>query len=85
MRSSDCELLIRRKSMRYIVDRICSTVATCENEKLQICEIDMAKLPDTVREGDVLIEIDGKIRIDEEETAIRRARVKNKLDKLFGS
>lgn len=62
-----------------IIDRIEEAFAVCElivgdKEETKII-IELSKLPDNVRSGDVLARRDGKYIVDEEETTQRRERI----------
>lgn len=56
-----------------IIDRLEEGIAVCEPENGPMVELPLAKLPQGVREGDVLIPNGEGYRIDLEETRRRRA------------
>lgn len=69
--------------IRYIVDRLEEGLAVCETEDKKQAVFPLDKLPDAVREGDVLQELDGVFSRDEEETRRRRENLKERLMGLF--
>lgn len=54
--------------MKYIVDRIEENYAICEDENKKMIEIELKKLPTTIKEGDVILEKDSHYIILENET-----------------
>ena len=56
--------------IRYIVDRLEEGLAVCETEDKKKAVFPLKDLPEAIREGDVLQELDGVFSRDEEETAI---------------
>lgn len=67
---------------KWIVDRIEGETAVCEAENRTHFEIPLAKLP-PVTEGDVLVENNGEIHVDAEETQKRRERIAALSKSLF--
>ena len=65
-----------------IVDRIEGSVAVCEDEKANPIRIGLDQLPENVSEGDVLVQHEGQYQIDISATAGRRARLREKMDRL---
>lgn len=70
--------------MRYIIDRLEEGLAICENERKEMIRLSRESLPQEVKEGDVLNELDGIFSRDEEATETRRREMKKKLMDLFG-
>ncbi|OQB23337.1 MAG: hypothetical protein BWY11_01941 [Firmicutes bacterium ADurb.Bin182] len=66
-----------------IIDRFEGGRAICENNG-SFVEIDISDLPPEASEGDV-IEFDesGKLFVDRQETARRKKRIKDLMEKLF--
>ena len=58
---------------RMTVDRIEDGLAVCEGPDRQMRALPLEMLPEGVREGDCLIEEDGRYLLDPEETQSRRA------------
>lgn len=54
--------------MKYIVDRIEENYAICEDENKKMIEIELKKLPTTIKEGDVILKKDSHYIILENET-----------------
>jgi hypothetical protein len=69
--------------VRLIVDRIEGNLAVCEKSDKSMVDIELTKLPDDVKEGDVLIEKDGNYELDLTETEKRKKRVQALMDDLF--
>lgn len=69
--------------IRYIVDRLEDGLAVCETEDRKKAVFPLKDLPDSLREGDVLNELDGIFSRDEEETSRRRSQMKERLMGLF--
>jgi len=69
--------------MRFIIDRFEEGFALLENpETLEISEYPRAKLPKGAKEGDVLTESDGILRLDSAETESRAARIRERFRKI---
>ena len=67
-----------------VIDRIEDNIAVCENRLNQIIiEIEMAKLPENVKEGSVIKYFDGKYWIDMEEQKNIEERIAQKMDELW--
>lgn len=67
-----------------ILDRFEGRYAICEIDDNTFTQVERSLLPPDAREGDVLrLEKDGRYVIDAEETAMRRARIRSKMDLLF--
>ncbi len=69
--------------MRYTVDRIEETLAVLETEDREMLTIPAAKLPEGVKEGDVLLRREDGFFPDPEEQAVRAARIRKKMDALW--
>ncbi len=66
------------------IDRIEGEFAICEDGNKKLYEISAKKLPIGLKEGDVIIvQENGNIIFDEEETRIRRQEVKNLLNNIL--
>lgn len=69
--------------MRYVVDRIEKGIAVCEDENKNMVNIPKFKLPLGVKEGDIIIEHEGFLKIDNDGTLAERERIRSKMNKLF--
>ncbi len=69
--------------MKVIIDRFEGEFAVCEKENLDMMDIEIKKLPEGVREGDVLIIEGDDIKIDRDETENRKKRIKKLMDDLL--
>lgn len=69
--------------MKFIIDRFEGTIAVCEDEHKKMTNIPKYRLPLEVKEGDVIMEVNGMFQIDDEETNERRKISKQLMDKLF--
>lgn len=58
--------------MKLIIDRIEEKYAVCENEEKEFINIDISKLPNDVKIGDIIILNDGEFIIDKKETKKRK-------------
>ena len=70
--------------MRYTVDRIEGSVAVCEDSDGVMKNIDLKKLPDNVKSGDILVFGDGRFIVDKKATSERRAEIAALQEKLLG-
>ena len=69
--------------MKYAVDRIIDDIVVLENiETKEKKEVNIANVPKTIKEKNILIYINGKYIIDKEEEKIRTLRIIEKLNKL---
>lgn len=68
--------------MKVIVDRFEGSYAVCEDEEQKMINIEIDKLPQGVKEGDVLIIEGDNIKVDKEETEIRRERIRRLMEDL---
>lgn len=69
--------------MKYIIDRFEGTIAVCEDEQKNMVNIPKYRLPLEVKEGDVIIEVNGMLCIDDGETDDRRKKARQLMSKLF--
>lgn len=69
--------------MRYIIDRFEEGLAICEDEEKNMIPIDRSRLPEGVKEGDILTEQDGLLSPDPQAAASRRQAMEERLNKLF--
>lgn len=69
--------------MKYSIDRIENNIAIIENittgEKK---EIEISKLPDNIKEGNILIEEENNYYLDYEEEEKRRKNIKSRFENL---
>ncbi len=72
-----------RFRMKVIVDRFEGSYAVCEDEEQKMINIEIDKLPQGVKEGDVLIIEGDNIKVDKEETEIRRERIRRLMEDLW--
>ena len=68
--------------MRYIIDRMEENYWVLEDPNRKMHWVPKYLLPPDCREGDVLVEEGGIYRLDPQETARRKARLAQKLEKL---
>lgn len=64
--------------MKVIIDRFEGKYAVCQQEDLNMVNIEKSKLPDNAKEGDVLSVFNDAISIDKKETD----RLKKQVEKL---
>lgn len=69
--------------MKYIIDRFEGTYAVCEDENKDMVNIPKYKLPMEAKEGDLLIDDNGIIRIDDREADENRKKMNQMMSKLF--
>lgn len=68
---------------KYIIDRIETGIAICEDDEKKQIHISLSSLP-PVNEGDCIVESEtGVFIIDEIETKNKREKIEKKLKKLF--
>ena len=72
-----------RFRMKVIVDRFEGSYAVCEDEEQKMINIEIDKLPQGIKEGDVLIIEGDNIKVDKEETEIRRERIRRLMEDLW--
>ncbi len=68
---------------KFIVDRFEENFAVLESENGGTVDVEKSLLPEA-KEGDVIILENGMYRIDEDETAQRKAHIKEKMERLLG-
>ncbi len=71
------------QAMKYTIDRFEGTIAVCEDEQKNMVNIPKYRLPLEVKEGDIIVEVEGMLQIDDEETNERRKKAKQLMSKLF--
>ena len=72
------------KEYHYTVDRFEHNYAVCENRDTgEIINIDISKLPENIREGDILIYKDNNYSIDENERKNIEERINEKVKNIF--
>jgi len=69
--------------MRYTIDRFEENFAVCETEAGNQISIGLDRLPDGVREGDIIVLTGETYEIDRGETLARRKRIREKMRNLF--
>lgn len=69
--------------MKYIVDRIESDIAVCEDEKLSIVNIPLSVLPKGAKEGSVMLFKDGAYSLSLKDEEERRNKLFNLMEDLF--
>lgn len=67
----------------FVIDRFEGDLAVLEEESGAMRDIPRARLPQDVRQGDVLIEQNGSLHVDTAETQRRAAQAKADLQALF--
>jgi len=61
--------------MKIIIDRFEADVAVCEKEDKSFIDIPLGELPEEVKEGDILVEKDGKFLVDRQATEERKRNI----------
>ena len=69
--------------MKYTVDSIEDGIVCCEDEKENHIHIELALLPEGVKEGDILEVLDGKFVICRQETDERRKKMAELQKSIF--
>jgi len=67
---------------RLVIDRFEGGFALCEGEDGAMVQLCRNEMPVNAREGDVLIESDGKITVDAAGTEARRAGLRARMNRL---
>lgn len=68
----------------FSIDRFEGEIAVLENRKTgSITNIERNKLPENIKEGDILKKINGKYSLDAEKTVEESNRIKNKMKDLW--
>lgn len=69
--------------MKFSIDRIEGTIAILENiDTKEKKELDISLLPNTIKEGSILLLKNNKYIIDKKEEEVRRKRIMAKFNKL---
>ena len=69
--------------MQYIIDRWEGDYAILETDGGEMIDVPRGQIPPDAREGDVLSCQGGLYRVEEEETRARRARIEEKMRRLW--
>lgn len=69
--------------MKLIIDRFEGKFAVCETENKEMINISKNDLPNGVKEGDVLIETNGRYIIDVAETQKQKAEIEKLINDVF--
>lgn len=70
--------------MRLSLDRFEGDYAICEDDAQKVHEIHKSKLPTNAKPGDILrLSSEGKLIVDNAETARRKTRIKALQDRLM--
>jgi hypothetical protein len=69
--------------MKVIIDRFEGDFAVCEKEDRAMVNIEKSKLPEGVREGDVLVNEGDRFFVDQDETQERKKRIRQMMDSLW--
>lgn len=69
--------------MKVIVDRFEGDYAVCEREDQVMINIEKTKLPEGVKEGDILFLEDKRVIVDGKETMSRRKRIDEMMRNLW--
>ena len=74
---------VRVSDLKYSVDRIEEGFAVCEDENGKAVNLEIGKLPEGVKEGDLISVDNGEAVILTEETEARRKKLAEKRRALF--
>ncbi|GAB6892147.1 DUF3006 domain-containing protein [Geobacillus stearothermophilus] len=69
--------------MKYIIDRFEGKWAVCEAEDGKMIDIEKSKLPKNARAGDVIVQENGKFRVDKKETEKRWKEIEDLMNEVF--
>ena len=69
--------------MELIVDRLEEEYIVCEDENKNIVNIIKDEVEDEVKEGDILIFVDGKYIVNKEKTKDRKEYIENLIEDLW--
>lgn len=69
--------------MKYVIDRFEDHFAVCEDEEGKMINIERVKLPEDVKEGDIIFEDQEGFKIDSEETESQKERIEKLADELW--
>ncbi len=68
----------------FSIDRFEDNIAVLENrESGKTVQVERNKLPDNIKEGDILKKINGKYILDEQKTIEETNRIKDKMNNLW--
>lgn len=68
------------------IDRFDGKYAICEDDEMRAFAINISEIPKDAKEGTVIIiDDDGEIRIDHEETNKRRKKIKKLQDEIWSN
>lgn len=70
---------------KFIIDRIESQFVVCEDELGNIINLKKSIINGDLKEGSVIIEIDNKYNIDEEETKKRKEELARLMDGMWAN
>ena len=68
----------------WIVDRLEGEYAVCEKEDGSFSPVSLSLFDGPVREGDCVIQRQGRFQVDEDATKARREQMKRQFSHLFG-
>lgn len=75
---------LEKMEENYTVDRIENEFAVCENRNTkEMIEVLRKDLPEGIKEGDVLVKIEGKYYLCEEEQQETEKRINEKMNRLW--
>lgn len=67
----------------YTVDRIEENIVILENRNInEMIEIEKDKLPQNIKEGDIIESIDNKYKINTKKTIITKNNIRDRFNKL---
>ncbi len=69
--------------MKYVIDRFEDHFAVCEDEEGKMINIERAKLPENVKEGDIIFEDEEGFKIDSKEIESQKERIEKLADELW--
>lgn len=70
--------------MQYVIDRLEEELAICENDDREMISVPRKELPESVNEGDVILQKeDGSWTLDADAANKRRERIRKKMMDLF--
>lgn len=69
--------------MKIIIDRFEDDIAICEKEDSSLIKIEKYKLPNTAKEGTIVVIDNNKIIVDEKVNKNKKYKIQSILDDLF--
>ena len=69
--------------MKIIIDRFEDDIAICEKEDSSLIKIEKYKLPNTAKEGTIVVIDNDKIIVDEKVNKNKKYKIQSILDDLF--